>query len=589
MLSQVQNPCLDQTQKHQENVGQGVRNYWEFIDPASKPPKEQARLVRLNCLGSLYYFIKVALGRSRLTNTLHYPICLSLEREHIKDVYELPRDHFKSTICSEGLPMWWALPMSQQDADDMILLGYTEEYVNYQKRIHDALTRVLLVSENITNAAKLGTRIRRHFESNSLYRALFPETLPTAKETWTNTSLHVRRPTGTLGFHGEGTFDFLGIGSALQSRHYRRVVEDDLVGRKAIESPSIMDKTIEYHQLIPGAFETVDKDHENDELYVGNRWGYADLNSHIREHEPWFRISSHSAMGGCCAIHPPNTPIFPEEFSEKKLQKLRRRLGGYTFSCQYLNNPAAPEDAIFKESWLGYFRLYQDLHGRDYIVHDPRPEELDYAGRRLVIRKNLYINNIAVGMATDPAHAGNASARRCRHAIIVAGISTTNDTYVLDAWARSGSYDEYVEAIYRMCRRWGLREFGLETIAAQRYLKYHLEYRNRIEDRKLRVRELLGEVEAPDGTLTHKKQFRIRAIVEPLAETGHLWIQKRHLDLLTEYVTFPTGRYCDQLDALAYIPQVVQTPVSRERKDEWTRANEARLSALGKSYSMRVA
>jgi len=37
--------------------------------------------------------------------------------------------------------------------------------------------------------------------------------------------------------HGEGTYDFLGVGGALQSRHYNGIlIQDDLIGRKAIES-----------------------------------------------------------------------------------------------------------------------------------------------------------------------------------------------------------------------------------------------------------------------------------------------------------------------------------------------------------------
>ena len=584
-------PQNSQTTK--ENTSGNAKSFWEFLDPSGKPPAEARRLVRLNCLGSLYYFIKVGLSRTRLTNTLHYPICLSLEREHVKDVYELPRDHFKSTICSEGLPMWWALPITQQDVDDLKNLAYSDEFINYMLRVHDPNTRILLVSENITNASKLGVRIRRHFESNAFYRTLFPETLPTTQEVWTNTSLHVRRPTvGSSSFHGEGTFDFLGVGSALQSRHYKKLIVDDPVGRKATESVSIMEKTIEYHRLLPGAFESTDKDHENDELGVGNRWGFSDLNSYIRENEPWFRFSTHSALGGCCTLHPSDTPIFPEEFSVKKLLRLKRRLGSYIFSCQFLNNPASPEDAAFKEPWLSYFRLYTDPSGRDVISHDPRPEEIDGYGNRLVVRKNVYPRQFSIGMAVDPAHAGNAAAGRCRHAIIVVAVSPSSDHYILDAWARACSYDTFIAEFYRLAYRWGLREVGLETVAAQRYLKYHLEYRNKIEQHKLRVVELRGEVESPDGTLSHKKSFRIHSIIEPIAENGRLWVQKKHQEFITEYVNFSLigkNRFVDLLDAFAYIPQLIRVPISEGQQSDWKRANEERSQQVGRRYSMRVA
>src|SRR5882724_5990473 len=233
--------------------------------------------MRINALGSLFYFTKNTLRRKRLVDHLHKPWCLSLERDHLKDVFELPRDHFKSTICSESYPMWRALPFDSKDEALFRSRGYGDEYIAFMKRMHRRDSRNLLVCENITNAAKLGSRISHHYGSNALFRVIFPELLPDSSCTWSNFSLCHKRTTHAAG-HGEGTFDFLGVGGALQSRHYDGlIVQDDLVGRKAIESISIMEKTIEYHKLVVGAFENPDSaTHENDEFIVGNRWSYND-------------------------------------------------------------------------------------------------------------------------------------------------------------------------------------------------------------------------------------------------------------------------------------------------------------------------
>src|SRR5882762_1398000 len=129
--------------------------------------------MRLNSLGSLYFFIKITLRRRRLTEALHKPLCQSLERRHIKDVYEIPRDHFKSTICSEALPMWLTLPFLPSDEDAFLTQGYGDEYVRFLKAMHNPMRRNLLVSENVTNAAKLGKRIEYHFQSNAIFRGCF--------------------------------------------------------------------------------------------------------------------------------------------------------------------------------------------------------------------------------------------------------------------------------------------------------------------------------------------------------------------------------------------------------------------------------
>jgi hypothetical protein len=547
---------------------------------AGLPPDKALRALRLNSLGSLFYFIKIGLRRHRLTEGLHLPFCRTLEREHIKDVIEMPRDHFKSTCASEGLPMWRTLPLSQQDLDEFAALGYSKEFIRWIQRSHNPDLRNILVAENITNAAKLGRRIRWHFESNALYRTLFPETLPDSSSTWTDFSLHTKRPSaGMGGAHGEGTFDFMGVGSALQSRHYNGMcIQDDLVGRKAVESQSIMDKTIEYHQLLANATESEDNTYECDELVVGNRWSYNDLNSHLREHEPDFRFESHSAMGGCCNIHPIDTPIFPEEFSFEKLEKRRRRLGSFNYSCQFLNNPSAPENADFRVDWLQYFSVVYDPagNGKWKIVHEVKDG---------IVLPDINRSVLSIAMTVDPNHSGNAAMGRCRHAIEVLAQSDKGNYYLLESWAQAASYDAFYAKIFEIATKWGLHRIGVETIAAQRYIKHHLEYLATQKAFRLQIDELKGEVEAPDGTLSRRKEWRIRNVIGPIAERGQLFVQRRQVDFINEYQTFPKGKYVDQLDAFAYAPQLVRKPIDEATHYDMLQAYNDRMKEVSKPYS----
>jgi len=471
--------------------------------------------------------------------------------------------------------MWWALPFENQDEDDFAKLGYGPEFIRFMHRVHNRNTRNLLVSENMTNASKLGSRIRWHFDSNAVYRSLYSETLPTAKETWTNTSLHVLR-SGVGGAHGEGTFDFIGVGSALQSRHYSRMIQDDIVGRKAIESSSIMEKTIEYHRLLIAAFDADDASHDNDELVIGNRWGYNDLNSWIMENEPWFRFEAHSALGGCCDAHQAGRPIFPEEFSSEKLKRWKARLGPYLFSCQFLNNPVAPEDADFQTGWLRHYRYKKNALGRDCIEHDVTD------GR---IVKDIPISFLTIAMVVDPNHNGNATAGRARHAVVVVGLSDDGDFYLLDYWAKHGSYDALFDNIYLMARKWGLNRVGIETIAAQKYIGYHIEKRNLVESNPLKIIELNGEVDAPDGSPSRKKEWRIRSM-QPIFFRGNFWVRHEQQDFLTEYETFPKSKTFDILDAIAYIPQVLRHHLPYERQVSMLAKNRSMLGKLGQPYSV---
>jgi phage terminase large subunit-like protein len=539
--------------------------------------------MRVNALGSLYYFTKNTLRRKRLVDHLHRTWCQSLERDHLKHLFEYPRDHFKSTICSESYPIWRALPFNTQDEDYFRVLGYNDEFIAFMHRMHRRDSRNLLVAENITNAAKLGTRISGHYESNAIFRVLFPEILPDSSCTWSNYSLCHKRTPGAAS-HGEGTFDFLGVGGALQSRHYNGLlVQDDLIGRKAIESISIMEKSIEYHQLLVGAFENPESStHENDEFIVGNRWSYTDLNSHIREHEPWFKIVFHGAMGGCCPDHPADTPIFPEEFSTEKLDRWRKRLGTYHFSCQFLNNPAAPENADFKEEWLNHFSI------EDPSEHNGFKTMIRHEVKDGQVLKDFPREHLRVGMTVDPNHSGNQGMGRCRHSINVVGESADGNYYHLDCWAKAAGYDEFYNEILERMAKWKLTKVGLETIAAQKYIGHYLTKLAQFRGQRVQIVELKGEVEGPDGELTRKKEWRIRNVLSPIFESGRFYTQRKFQDFLGEYTTFPKGRFVDILDGLAYMPQLIKTPQRYEHYVQSLLANQRGAQKINQPYSVGV-
>ena len=546
-----------------------------ILIPEGTDPVSALRIMRLNSLGSLHYFLKVALKRRRLTDHFHLQACHTLESDRLKMLIEWPRDHFKSTIAGEGLPMWSVLPVSDRDIDMFLKFGFPDEFIRWILRKHDCTRRNLLVSENITNASKLGSKIRRHYESNDIYRTLFPETLPTSSERWTDFSLQVRQPDGSSP-HGEGTFDFIGVGGATQSRHYNGfILQDDLVGRKAIESPSVMEKTIDYHVLVSALYDSPDPNHEGDEIVIGNRWGYRDLNSHIREHEPWFLpVDTHSALGGCCAAHPQDTPIFPEEWSVGKLQQIKQKMGSYRFSCQYQNNPCAPEDSDFKEQDLNWFSFHKNSDDGSLIIQ--------HEVKGGIIRKDLPYRRLNVAMACDPTHTATG---RCRHAIVVLGMCPDNNYYLLDTWAEACSHEKFFAKIYEIAKKWHVRRVGFETCAGQSLALPHIKYLNTVKDWHIEITPLKVEVEDEDGNLTTKKEFRIRNILGPIIEFGRFFMQRKHMDFLAELQTFPKGMYCDQLDAAAYIPQILRSPKDARTDERYLKLNREQTRQIAQPFT----
>jgi hypothetical protein len=530
-------------------IPRSITNSWRVIPPAHSDDKTLRIIHRLNSLGSLYYHSTIVLGKHKFQSNpirernLHYQMCQVVEKDGIKDVIEIPRDHFKSTVYSECYPSWRALPFTAQDEDYMRSFGYGDRWIQWMRYIHQVDIRLLLVSEIITNAKKLGVRLKSHYNDNVFFRSLYPEILPDSSCTQNDESFHQMR-TKAGKQQGEGTFDFIGVGSALQS----------------------MQKTIEYHQLLVGAFDAAigDGGRDNDELVVGNRWSYKDLNSYIRQNEDYFNFTTHSALGGCCSMHPAGTPIFPEAFNLEKLARYRKRLGTYLFSCQYLNTPVNPAEVKFDKKNLRYYEFVKDLN---YSMTDVslfnqtstrirNKVMIHHKVREGDVEEDIAPRNLKRYMIADPNHSGNEG--RCRHAITVTGVAENpRRVYLLDVWAQSCGTDQFIETMLHMAVEvWKLDEIHLETIAAQKYLKYHMDYlikeRARNDERYQRLRV----VELKTPKTANAKRMRIDGLA-PIFERGEFWLNSHGMDEFhEEFDVYPSGKLVDVLDTLGYGPSV---------------------------------
>jgi hypothetical protein len=171
----------------------------------------------------------------------------------------------------------------------------------------------------------------------------------------------------------------------------------------------------------------------------------------------------------------------------------------------------------------------------------------------------------------------------------VLGISPEGNYYLLDTWAQSSSHEIFFNKIYAMAEKWRCKKVGFETCAGQSLALPHIKYLNTVRPWRINITELKGEVEGPDGEITTKKEWRIRNILGPIFEFGRFFMQRKQQDFLGEYTTFPRGRYCDQLDALAYAPQLLRTPMNAQVADAMLRQNKQMSRQIAQPYSVHTA
>lgn len=584
---------------------------------------EKRAAVRLNALGSLFWFGKFVLGHSRFSSNLHGYIASRLEQDSLRIALEIPRDHFKSSIASVCAPMWWALPFSDEDEDLMRTLGYGEEWIRWMKRAHNTSTRTMIAMETLQNARKIGSKISGHYESNAMFRYLFPEILPKKTDKWNQDSMTHNR----LGFefHGEGTYDFIGVKGALQSRHYDRQVIDDPVGEKAINSDLVMDATIDWIKKLPGAFDSDPNDPGRmaDQLFIGNRWSNRDVGTWLRKNVSGMQFETHDAEGGCCKLHPAGQPIFPEEFTMEKLAQIRSIFGSYYYAAQYRNNPVDPESVRFKSSWLRWYTIdawheppastgyidpryvanAQQLTGSGFdlkriqaqIEQEARgaiPQRLK-AGIRHEMKTGEVEPDLRAGeldrvAILDPNHGQESG--RSRHAIVVLGIMNRPPAprriYLLDCWAEAASFETMIDRLIGMkadrpglALKWRVHYVYLESeVAGQQGWKYF--FNDRVKQMGPAAGFAIRALKT-DRTANGKEK-RILGM-EPIYENGLFYVRRQGCEAwLQEYDTYPNGATKDLLDITGYVPQCFQ-PGSRATTRDWVKDEMIRRQQMMQS------
>lgn len=142
-------------------------------------------------LEDFYFFARGIIGKDYMTPELHEPLCRFLQlMEILRKIIVLPRSFLKSTLGCIVLPIWLSL--------------------------HNPDIRILIVCNIIENAMNHLRQIKSIFETNDVFRSLYPWIIPNIRKVmWSDHSVEVKR---TMGW-GEATFNAAGLGTNIVSTH----------------------------------------------------------------------------------------------------------------------------------------------------------------------------------------------------------------------------------------------------------------------------------------------------------------------------------------------------------------------------------
>lgn len=459
--------------------------------------EEVRQSLREKCKQSTYFMAKAVIGFKDLTVHTHGPMARFIDGPEKRKLGLAPRDHLKTSV--------WTIANT------------------CTRIVGNPNIRILLGNETATNASHFLRRIQAVFERNAVFRWLFPELIPdlNARGTkWSETEMCINRNED----YPEATVEAIGVGGAVVSRHYDLIKLDDLVGKEASESELVMQKTIDWYIYVESLLN--DPIHSEIQNY-GTRWGYHDLHSWALENEDpsitaTFYRSCYNADG---------SPLWPERFPEEALMRLRRKLGSFKFSCQYLNDPKDPDTNSFDTRWLKWF----ELSGFKCLI--PGDESCDWRAMHRTLR-------------LDPAISDDDQA--CDSAIVIDGVDRFNRKFLLQTWNEHAQPLAVISKVFELAQQWDVHAIGVESVAFSKIFKYLFEQHMQKEGIDFPIIEL-----RPDTKKS--KKARIRG-VQPFFERGEIYVQRHQDEFIKQYEEFPTGRLVDILDAFAYGPQMWELP-----------------------------
>ena len=466
------------------------------------------RLIREKWTHDLYAFNTKCLmaeegkGRVKL-GVVHKQMCDFVDKNPQRQkLLLIPRGHLKSSLITIGKSLQWIA--------------------------ENPSVRILIANATYSMATAFLTVIKRHLTNNQVYRDIFGN-LALDPEKWSENMITLNQA-HLVGGEKEATVVCYGSGGNLVSQHYDKIILDDVVNEDTVSTKEQIEKTIQFYRMCQPLLEK-----GGEMIIIGTRWREDDLYGWLMDRENGvvqdFDVFLRTAIKDDLWDQSKNefvkgTTLWPEKYQLKDLSDIKRKMGPYQFSAQYLNNPVPPSDADFKRQWFRYYEV-ADIKGLDmnrYTFIDP-----------------------AISMDKQADYS----------AIVTVGVDQYSNIYILDIVRERLKPDELINEIFNTFERWHPQSIGIEEVGFQKTLRYTLKKEEELRKRWLNIVEL-----KPDG---RNKEQRIRGLQPQYASFKVLHNRDLvyNIYLEDELLRFPRGKHDDMIDALAYSLDIVHPPIKR--------------------------
>ncbi len=520
----------------------------------------------------LFLFNRTIMGYKDLTTTLHLPICKVVSRwgqSHMADgsiithppgedeealvkeswrrlIVMIPREHFKTSVCTRGNALWTVACDPTHDAT------------------------IAIFNEKEENAKSWVGAIAEVVEGSLLFQLLWPEMIPqgisfadrekgkAVPRRWKWGDSGIKFVRNSMGVP-ELSIEPKGILGAAAGKHWTHMILDDIIGKAASDSDAVMGEAISWVDT----HRSMERPAENGcELIACTPWGYADVYSHMTKKWGDYRIYRRSLLenenGEPDVVD--GKAIMPSKISTRKAKWMLDR-DDYHFWGQYMCIPKSGRYTDFDEKWMRYghvidhggkdpmFRIDDEHYNRN-IVHidcDDMAEAPQF----------VPLSSMDKTVILDPAPTKDAEMRRnpgAKNGIVVVGQDPWGRKFQLDECAIRVDPLDVLRKLVAMCIEWGIRRIAIEDVNFSYVYRPFMSHIMETEYSELNIDFVGAYTEGVDKDTRIKNQM-------PILRGGFMYFnQPCTRYTIQEFLEYPNGATVDLIDALAYTDQCTSRP-----------------------------
>ena len=505
-----------------------------FSDVANKLKTQGDPELRAKILADPYYFFREVLGNQDMFPADRngeqagqwgrmFDFVFGLGKDYSLGVLNSPRNTFKTTVITAFIV--WCI-------------------------IRDRNVRILYFTNTYQNSMKVSRSLRSILLTNTtLIKAFGPfgqGMVTDESETWRQDYFYVLGRTTNV---TEPTFTAASVGTTKVGNHYDIIIGDDCVDFDNTRTADSIQNTIDWYKYVGSLRDKQSKYGPGGALFdQGTRYTMGDLHGWLLgesddKESPWRRYKS-------LVLRAIDNPVwdedrrtfvnpklnFPFVLTKEKLEDERDR-GSYYFATQFQNEPASPEDAIFKPHWFRMVPNY-DVPGdlRVYILTDFAFE---------------------VDESND------------RTAIWVVGLDWERTAWVLDFDVGRWMLHERCRRVIDLADKYHAEKIAIEKVVSNEGIKAEIERQRQLRRLKFSIQEI-------GGRSVESKQLRIISL-QPRFEGKRIYFVQRDpgdmigvkVDFLRinsngrpegeiarEFLNFPKAVHDDIPDALSDIDKM---------------------------------